>query len=106
MSESLLCECSSVNEAETERLVTNDLQQLPGNTCLTLALAANHEVFLANSSVHCHLDHQWLGKIKEQQWLAVKCIFGMIFPMYIPFIEFKDKIVKQSDKSERIRNKM
>ena len=110
MSEKLLCECFSVNETETEKLVTTDLKQFQRNTCLTLALATNHETFVAHSSVQSHLDYRWMGKIKEKQWLPLKCIFGMFFPMYIPFIVFKDKIVKKhvrkSENSERTQKKM
>ena len=108
MSVELLCECFSVDEADTERLVTTALEQFEPHTCLTLALATNHEVYVAHSSVQSHLDQEWMGKIKEKQWLVVKCLIGIIFPMYIQFITFKNKIVfvRQSEKSERTPKKM
>ncbi|KAJ7363534.1 Transient receptor putative cation channel sub M member 7 [Desmophyllum pertusum] len=60
----LLDQCFQTNEELTQQLLTYHLENWGGKTCLSLAVAIEHEEFLAHCSCQTLLTDIWTGAMK------------------------------------------
>jgi transient receptor potential cation channel subfamily M protein 3 len=76
---------------QAQQLLTCELQNWSGVTCLNLAVAANHKALLAHPCSQAILGHIWLGGLSNRKNMNLKVIFGLLCPPYISNLEFKTK---------------
>jgi transient receptor potential cation channel subfamily M protein 3 len=74
-----------------QQLLTCELQNWSGVTCLNLAVAANHKALLAHPCCQIILGIIWLGGLSTRKNMNMKVILGILCPLYIPYLEFKAK---------------
>lgn len=79
------------DDDQTQQLLTCELQNWSGQTCLSLAVAANHRQLLAHPCSQIILADLWMGGLRTRKNTNIKVIFGLIFPIYIAKLEFKSK---------------
>lgn len=68
----LLDKCFQENEELTQQLLTYHLENWGGQTCLSLAVAIEHEEFLAHSSCQALLTDIWTGAMKNTHRSSIK----------------------------------
>lgn len=68
----LLDKCFQENEELTQMLLTYHLENWGGQTCLSLAVAIEHEEFLAHSSCQALLTDIWTGAMKNTHRSSIK----------------------------------
>jgi len=86
----VLDSCYAVSESKTEQLLTSELTQFPGHTCLSLASASKQEEFIAHSSVQQLLNDVWTGAIKSREVPAHVILAAILFPPLIGRFDFRD----------------
>lgn len=86
----VLDSCYAVSESKTEQLLTSELTQFPGHTCLSLASAYKQEEFIAHSSVQQLLNDVWTGAIKTREVPAHVILAAILFPPLIGRFDFRD----------------
>ncbi|BES91248.1 Transient receptor potential cation channel [Nesidiocoris tenuis] len=79
------------DDDQTQQLLTCELQNWSGQTCLSLAVAANHRQLLAHPCSQIILADLWMGGLRTRKNTNIKVIFGLVFPPYIAKLEFKSK---------------
>ncbi|XP_014259871.1 transient receptor potential cation channel trpm [Cimex lectularius] len=79
------------DDDQTQQLLTCELQNWSGQTCLSLAVAANHRQLLAHPCSQIILADLWMGGLRTRKNTNIKVIFGLLFPIYIAKLEFKSK---------------
>ncbi|XP_022809071.1 transient receptor potential cation channel subfamily M member 3-like [Stylophora pistillata] len=87
----LLEKCFQENEELTQQLLTYHLENWGGQTCLSLAVAVEHEEFLAHSSCQALLTDIWTGAIKNAHRSSIKTMLGILIPPTIFLLAFKTK---------------
>lgn len=87
----LLDKCFQENEELTQMLLTYHLENWGGQTCLSLAVAIEHEEFLAHSSCQALLTDIWTGAMKNTHRSSIKTMLGILIPPTIFLLEFKTK---------------
>ncbi|XP_049817373.1 transient receptor potential cation channel trpm isoform X2 [Aethina tumida] len=83
--------CYRQDDDRTQHLLTCELQNWSGQTCLSLAVAANHRALLAHPCSQIILADLWMGGLRTRKNTNIKVILGLIFPPYILKLEFKSK---------------
>ncbi|KAL1512762.1 hypothetical protein ABEB36_002294 [Hypothenemus hampei] len=83
--------CYRQDDDQTQQLLTCELQNWSGQTCLSLAVAANHRALLAHPCSQIILADLWMGGLRTRKNTNIKVIMGLIFPPYILRLEFKSK---------------
>ncbi|XP_076268057.1 transient receptor potential cation channel, subfamily M isoform X2 [Rhynchophorus ferrugineus] len=83
--------CYRQDDDQTQQLLTCELQNWSGQTCLSLAVAANHRALLAHPCSQIILADLWMGGLRTRKNTNIKVIMGLIFPPYILKLEFKSK---------------
>ncbi|XP_066244869.1 transient receptor potential cation channel trpm isoform X10 [Euwallacea similis] len=83
--------CYRQDDSQTQQLLTCELQNWSGQTCLSLAVAANHRALLAHPCSQIILADLWMGGLRTRKNTNIKVIMGLIFPPYILKLEFKSK---------------
>ncbi|CAH1123867.1 unnamed protein product [Ceutorhynchus assimilis] len=83
--------CYRQDDDQTQQLLTCELQNWSGQTCLSLAVAANHRALLAHPCSQIILADLWMGGLRTRKNTNIKVIMGLIFPFYIFRLEFKSK---------------
>lgn len=68
----LLDQCFRTNEELTQQLLTYNLQNWGGQTCLSLAISIEHEEFLAHVSCQTLLTDIWTGAMKTAHRSSIK----------------------------------
>ncbi|CAH1392573.1 unnamed protein product [Nezara viridula] len=87
----LLDYCYRQDDDQTQQLLTCELQNWSGQTCLSLAVAANHRQLLAHPCSQIILADLWMGGLRTRKNTNIKVIFGLLVPIYIAKLEFKSK---------------
>ncbi|XP_063918520.1 transient receptor potential cation channel trpm isoform X4 [Zophobas morio] len=83
--------CYRQDDDQTQQLLTCELQNWSGQTCLSLAVAANHRALLAHPCSQIILADLWMGGLRTRKNTNLKVIMGLLFPPYILKLEFKSK---------------
>ncbi|XP_023715703.1 transient receptor potential cation channel trpm isoform X3 [Cryptotermes secundus] len=85
----LLDYCYKQRVDQAKQLLTCELQNWSKETCLNLAVAANHLALLAHPCSQMVLADLWRGGLCTRKSNNLKVIFGLLCPFYIPKLEFK-----------------
>ncbi|XP_020300486.1 transient receptor potential cation channel trpm isoform X4 [Pseudomyrmex gracilis] len=87
----LLDYCYRQDDDQTQQLLTSELQNWSGQTCLSLAVTANHRPLLAHPCSQIILADLWMGGLRTRKNTNLKVILGLFFPVYITRLEFKSR---------------
>jgi transient receptor potential cation channel subfamily M protein 3 len=87
----LLDFCYRKDHEQAEQMMTCELQNWSGETCLNLAVEANHKALLAHPCSQFILGDIWMGGLCARKNMNVKVIFGLVCPFYVTQLEFKTK---------------
>ncbi|KAL1129661.1 hypothetical protein AAG570_012606 [Ranatra chinensis] len=87
----LLDYCYRQDDDQTQQLLTCELQNWSGQTCLSLAVAANHRQLLAHPCSQIILADLWMGGLRTRKNTNLKVVMGLLCPFYIVRLEFKSK---------------
>ncbi|RZF33234.1 hypothetical protein LSTR_LSTR012995 [Laodelphax striatellus] len=87
----LLDFCYRQDDDQTQQLLTCELQNWSGQTCLSLAVAANHRPLLAHPCSQIILADLWMGGLRTRKNTNLKVVLGLFCPVYIAKLEFKSK---------------
>lgn len=87
----LLDECYRTNEDMAQQLLTYNLDNWGDQCCLSLAVATQHEEFVAHTCCQTLLTEIWMGAMKMEEWASLKTVLGIVVPPTIAFKEFKNK---------------
>ena len=68
----LLDQCFQTNEELTQQLLTYNLENWGGQSCLSLAVTIEHEEFLAHVSCQTLLTEIWTGAMKSAHRSSIK----------------------------------
>ncbi|KAL6254233.1 hypothetical protein P5V15_014851 [Pogonomyrmex californicus] len=87
----LLDYCYRQDDDQTQQLLTSELQNWSGQTCLSLAVTANHRPLLAHPCSQIILADLWMGGLRTRKNTNLKVIMGLLCPLYITRLEFKSR---------------
>ncbi|XP_061933895.1 transient receptor potential cation channel trpm isoform X3 [Apis cerana] len=87
----LLDFCYRQDDDQTKQLLTSELQNWSGQTCLSLAVTANHRPLLAHPCSQIILADLWMGGLRTRKNTNLKVVLGLICPFYIICLEFKSR---------------
>ncbi|XP_071652036.1 transient receptor potential cation channel trpm isoform X2 [Temnothorax longispinosus] len=87
----LLDYCYRQDDDQTQQLLTSELQNWSGQTCLSLAVTANHRPLLAHPCSQIILADLWMGGLRTRKNTNLKVILGLFCPLYITRLEFKSR---------------
>ncbi|XP_015190777.1 PREDICTED: transient receptor potential cation channel trpm isoform X4 [Polistes dominula] len=87
----LLDYCYRQDDDQTQQLLTSELQNWSGQTCLSLAVTANHRPLLAHPCSQIILADLWMGGLRTRKNTNLKVVLGLLFPVYISRLEFKSR---------------
>ncbi|KAH9513283.1 hypothetical protein Btru_034539 [Bulinus truncatus] len=87
----LLNHCYKVDDDYTQQLLTYELKNFSDQTCLGLAVLANHRQFIAHTCCQMLLNDLWIGGLQMRKDSTVKVILGIIFPPFLFALDFKSK---------------
>ncbi|XP_057664760.1 transient receptor potential cation channel trpm isoform X33 [Diorhabda carinulata] len=83
--------CYRQDDDQTQQLLTCELQNWSGHTCLSLAVSANHRALLAHPCSQIILADLWMGGLRTRKNTNIKVILGLLCMPYIFKLEFKSK---------------
>ncbi|XP_072379429.1 transient receptor potential cation channel trpm isoform X4 [Diabrotica undecimpunctata] len=83
--------CYRQDDDQTQQLLTCELQNWSGHTCLSLAVTANHRALLAHPCSQIILADLWMGGLRTRKNTNIKVIMGLLCMPYIFKLEFKSK---------------
>lgn len=89
LSVSLLDSCYRSNSKMARQLLTMELESWSKETCLTLAVMANHRTLLGHSCCQILLADLWMGALKIKSNTTLKIILGILFPPFALCWEYK-----------------
>lgn len=72
-------------------MITRELTQFPGHTCLSLANCSGQEEFVAHSSVQQLLNDAWTGVLKSREVSTFSLLLAIICPPLIGRFKFRNK---------------
>nr|CAD7395366.1 unnamed protein product [Timema cristinae] len=87
----LLDFCYRQDDDQTQQLLTCELQNWSGQTCLSLAVTANHRALLAHPCSQIILADLWMGGLRTRKNTNLKVILGLLCPLYVLKLDFKSK---------------
>ncbi|KAJ8678740.1 hypothetical protein QAD02_014527, partial [Eretmocerus hayati] len=87
----LLDFCYRQDDDQTQQLLTSELKNWSGQTCLSLAVTANHRALLAHPCSQIILADLWMGGLRTRKSTNFKVMLGLFFPVYITQLEFKSR---------------
>ncbi|XP_046433242.1 transient receptor potential cation channel trpm isoform X2 [Neodiprion fabricii] len=87
----LLDFCYRQDDDQTQQLLTSELQNWSGQTCLSLAVTANHRPLLAHPCSQIILADLWMGGLRTRKNTNLKVVLGLLCPPYITRLEFKSR---------------
>ncbi|XP_059225544.1 transient receptor potential cation channel trpm isoform X4 [Stomoxys calcitrans] len=76
---------------KAQRLLTCELHSWSNQSCLSLAVAANHRALLAHPCSQVILADLWMGGLRTRKNTNFKVMLGLILPFYIKHLDFKSK---------------
>nr|CAD7576732.1 unnamed protein product [Timema californicum] len=79
------------DDDQTQQLLTCELQNWSGQTCLSLAVTANHRALLAHPCSQIILADLWMGGLRTRKNTNLKVILGLLCPLYVLKLDFKSK---------------
>ena len=68
----LLNECFQTNEELAQQLLTYNLENWGSQTCLALAVATEHEEFVAHTCCQKLLTEIWVGAMRIGNWASLQ----------------------------------
>lgn len=71
-------------------MITRELTQFPGHTCLSLANCSSQEEFVAHSSVQQLLNDVWTGALKIREVSTFSLLLAMLPPPLIWQFKFRN----------------
>ncbi|XP_037034801.1 transient receptor potential cation channel trpm isoform X3 [Bradysia coprophila] len=92
----LLDFCYRQDAERAQRLLTCELQSWSSQSCLSLAVAANHRPLLAHPCSQVILADLWMGGLRTRKNTNLKVMLGLICPPFITKLDFKSKEELQS----------
>ncbi|XP_027836600.2 transient receptor potential cation channel trpm [Aphis gossypii] len=92
----LLDYCYRQDDDQAQQMLTVELQNWSGQTCLSLAVAANHRALLAHPCSQIILADLWMGGLRTRKNTNIRILLGLLFPPYISRLEFKSRKELQS----------
>ncbi|XP_053405277.1 transient receptor potential cation channel subfamily M member 3-like isoform X7 [Mercenaria mercenaria] len=87
----LLEHCYKIDDDYTQQLLTYELKNFSDQTCLSLAVNANHREFIAHACCQQLLNDMWMGGLRMRKSTSLKVLLGIFLPPYIIALEFKSK---------------
>ncbi|XP_023245943.1 transient receptor potential cation channel trpm [Copidosoma floridanum] len=87
----LLDFCYRQDDDQTQQLLTSELKNWSGQTCLSLAVTANHRALLAHPCSQIILADLWMGGLRTRKSTNFKVVLGLFCPIYIIQLEFKSR---------------
>uniref|UniRef100_A0A914WJN1 Transient receptor potential cation channel subfamily M member 3 n=1 Tax=Plectus sambesii TaxID=2011161 RepID=A0A914WJN1_9BILA len=89
LSVDLLDQCHQQDESATLQLLTYDLKNWGGQTCLSLAVIARNKAFVAHPCCQILICDLWNGGLRMRSQPNLKVLIGLLCPPSILFLEFK-----------------
>lgn len=98
----LLEQCYQTDDDLTFQLLTYELRNWGKQTCLSLAVLANHKEFLAHPGCQILLADLWHGGLRIRKNSNWKVLMGLLCPFTILTLEFKtkDELLLQPQRKE------
>ncbi|XP_055631073.1 transient receptor potential cation channel trpm isoform X5 [Toxorhynchites rutilus septentrionalis] len=87
----LLDFCYRQDGERAQRLLTCELQSWSSQSCLSLAVAANHRSILAHPCSQIILADLWMGGLRTRKNTNLKVILGLLIPPFVKKLDFKSK---------------
>ncbi|XP_058838514.1 transient receptor potential cation channel trpm isoform X8 [Topomyia yanbarensis] len=87
----LLDFCYRQDAERAQRLLTCELQSWSSQSCLSLAVAANHRAILAHPCSQIILADLWMGGLRTRKNTNLKVILGLLVPPFVKKLDFKSK---------------
>ncbi|XP_063703057.1 transient receptor potential cation channel trpm isoform X3 [Culicoides brevitarsis] len=87
----LLDFCYRQDAERAQRLLTCELHSWSSQSCLSLAVAANHRSILAHPCSQIILADLWMGALRTRKNTNLKVICGLLLPPIIAKLDFKSK---------------
>ncbi|XP_078670939.1 transient receptor potential cation channel subfamily M member 1-like [Branchiostoma floridae x Branchiostoma belcheri] len=87
----LLDHCYRQDDTKAMQLLTYELKYWSKQTCLSLAVAANHREFIAHTCCQVLLSDMWMGGLQMRKSSGLKVIMGILCPPTILTLEFKSR---------------
>ncbi|GLH02373.1 Transient receptor potential cation channel, partial [Gryllus bimaculatus] len=87
----LLDYCYRQDDDQARQLLTCELQNWSAQTCLSLAVAANHRALLAHACSQTILADLWMGGLRTRKNTNLKVVLGLLCPLYVTRLDFKTK---------------
>ncbi|XP_055536936.1 transient receptor potential cation channel trpm isoform X5 [Wyeomyia smithii] len=87
----LLDFCYRQDAERAQRLLTCELQSWSSQSCLSLAVAANHRSILAHPCSQIILADLWMGGLRTRKNTNLKVILGLLVPPFVKKLDFKSK---------------
>lgn len=87
----LLDFCYRQDAERASRLLTCELHSWSSQSCLSLAVAANHRAILAHPCSQIILADLWMGALRTRKNTNLKVIAGLLLPLIIAKLDFKTK---------------
>lgn len=87
----LLDFCYRTDAEKAQRLLTCELHSWSNQSCLSLAVAANHRALLAHPCSQIILADLWMGGLRTRKNTNVKVILGLLVPIFIKKLDFKSR---------------
>lgn len=81
--------CYRQDDDQTQQLLTCELQNWSGQTCLSLAVAANHRALLAHPCSQIILADLWMGGLRTRKNTNIK-VCSQHFMLHISIFHFKN----------------
>lgn len=78
----LLDFCYRQDDDQTQQLLTSELKNWSGQTCLSLAVTANHRALLAHPCSQIILADLWMGGLRTRKNTNLKVFFTDSFFIY------------------------
>ncbi|KAJ8980323.1 hypothetical protein NQ317_008031 [Molorchus minor] len=83
--------CYRQDDDRTQQLLTCELQNWSGQTCLSLAVTANHRALLAHPCSQIILADLWMGGLRTRKNTNLKVVLSLAVMPYILTLEFKTR---------------
>lgn len=87
----LLEHCYKIDDDYTQQLLTYELKNFSDQTCLSLAVDAMHQDFVAHTCCQTLINDLWMGGLRMRKNSSLKVIVGIFIPPYAMALEFKTK---------------
>lgn len=102
--------CHRHDPEQTRRLLTYELRNFSGNTCLSLAYMCESKSFISHACTQAILSDLWYGGLREGKFVSLKVtllLAGLAFPPFYPLIAYlftnRSKFLEFKTKEELAR---